>query len=979
LYDRFSEEAMTLRRLLLIACAGVSPSVAAAATFTVNTTADLPDTAPGNGVCATSAGSCSLRAAIQEANTTPAPDTIAFNVAGAGVQTFQASLPVIAQPVVIDGFTQPGAQPNTNPSGGLNTILKIEISGGLVLMGGGTTVRGVVAHEIRFLGPVPSQGVNHVEGNFIGTDATGTQDRSMGVGVSFSHLNAPVFVGGFSPKERNLISGNDTAGIDMLCTANIRSCHVGSFITGNLIGTDVSGQAALPNGIGIRLTSSGGVFIGGSHPDQRNVISGNTLSGILAVGGNSTNDGIGLEANRIGADDSGTIAIPNGTGVSFGPACIGDPSCRGPRVSMTGGLDTENLIAHNAGAGIHARGGLFSITGTTIKENGGDGITLETPWVPIDNSVVRLNTITSNGGSGISGSTSVMRIHILDNTISLNDRNGVELRAPVDAAASHAWIEGNSFSGNGLLGIDLGGDGVTPNDPLDQDQGPNDLVNHPVLASACTSGSVVQVNGSVQSEPSSNVRVEFFRSASCDPAGYGEGEARIGSDTAFTDAAGNGPFVTALNAAVTSGTWITATAALTGGFTRTSEFGRCVQVFPSVPPTQTVNGPTSVCAGTPFILFGVTGAEAFQWFRNGSPIPGATGLTYGRTSAALSDAASYTVLATSCGATTMSPAHTLGVVTCNDTPLRLDVDAHAGAGTVSDLNGVLEPGETALIEPRYRNDGILAQALDGTATVTGPTPGTYGLPDASAAYGTVTTGQTTDCFGVTGDCYRAAVGGPRPQTHWDALFEEATTGGDPPRRWSLHLGDTFTDMPRANPFYRFVETIVHDAVTGGCSTSTYCPNAPATREQMAVFVLVAREGPFYSPPACVAGAERFTDVPASSAFCRWVEELARRQVAGGCGGNGYCPSASVSRQQMAVFVLATREAPGYAPPACVAGAERFTDVPASSGFCRWIEELARRGVVGGCANNTYCPGNPVSRGEMSVFLTVTFGLLLYGP
>jgi hypothetical protein len=56
----------------------------------------------------------------------------------------------------------------------------------------------------------------------------------------------------------------------------------------------------------------------------------------------------------------------------------------------------------------------------------------------------------------------------------------------------------------------------------------------------------------------------------------------------------------------------------------------------------------------------------------------------------------------------------------------------------------------------------------------------------------------------------------------------------------------------------------------------------------------------------------------------------------------------------------------------------FTDVPASSPFCRWIEELARRGVVTGCGANTYCPTDPVTREQMGVFLSATFGLALYG-
>ena len=56
----------------------------------------------------------------------------------------------------------------------------------------------------------------------------------------------------------------------------------------------------------------------------------------------------------------------------------------------------------------------------------------------------------------------------------------------------------------------------------------------------------------------------------------------------------------------------------------------------------------------------------------------------------------------------------------------------------------------------------------------------------------------------------------------------------------------------------------------------------------------------------------------------------------------------------------------------------YADVPASSPFCRWIEELSRRGVVTGCGGGNYCPAVSVSREQMSVFLTVTFGLTLYG-
>ena len=96
----------------------------------------------------------------------------------------------------------------------------------------------------------------------------------------------------------------------------------------------------------------------------------------------------------------------------------------------------------------------------------------------------------------------------------------------------------------------------------------------------------------------------------------------------------------------------------------------------------------------------------------------------------------------------------------------------------------------------------------------------------------------------------------------------------------------------------------------------------------------------------------------------------------GCGGGNYCPTSGVTREQMAIFVLRTLD-PVLSPPTCTT--PMFGDVPASSPFCRWIEELARRGIVTGCGGGNYCPVAPVTREQMAVFLSGTFGLSLYGP
>jgi hypothetical protein len=220
-------------------------------------------------------------------------------------------------------------------------------------------------------------------------------------------------------------------------------------------------------------------------------------------------------------------------------------------------------------------------------------------------------------------------------------------------------------------------------------------------------------------------------------------------------------------------------------------------------------------------------------------------------------------------------------------------------------------------------------------------------------------------------------GGTRPASHWDATFTERLTpdvlGQTMP--WSVHVGESFADVPKASLYYRDIETLLHRQVTGGCAGGLYCPGSVTTREQMAAFVLLAKEGPGYAPAPC-SPPNVFADVPETSIFCDVIEELARRSVVVGCGGANYCPTFAVSREQMSVFVLRTLD-PALNPPACTT--PMFNDVPASNPFCRWIEELARRGVVGGCAAGLYCPLAPVTREQMAVFVSGTFGLTLYGP
>ncbi|MEO6714803.1 MAG: S-layer homology domain-containing protein, partial [Mycobacteriales bacterium] len=198
------------------------------------------------------------------------------------------------------------------------------------------------------------------------------------------------------------------------------------------------------------------------------------------------------------------------------------------------------------------------------------------------------------------------------------------------------------------------------------------------------------------------------------------------------------------------------------------------------------------------------------------------------------------------------------------------------------------------------------------------------------------------------------------------------------KKWLLHIGRSFSDVPPTSLYYRHVETLTHHGITGGCLFSrrgNFCPSTPTSREQMAPLLLIAKEGSGYPTPAC--GGDVFDDVTASNPFCGWIEELARRGVVRGCAPGLYCPQATVAREQIAVFVLRTL-VPGIVPPPCAAP-NVYADVPESHPYCAWIEELANRGVVSDCGGGNYCPAAEVSREQMAFFVTSGFGLTLYGP
>jgi hypothetical protein len=204
---------------------------------------------------------------------------------------------------------------------------------------------------------------------------------------------------------------------------------------------------------------------------------------------------------------------------------------------------------------------------------------------------------------------------------------------------------------------------------------------------------------------------------------------------------------------------------------------------------------------------------------------------------------------------------------------------------------------------------------------------------------------------------------------WDVVV---TNPSPSPLAGTLTSGwvSDFLDVPPTTTFEPFVAKLVGNGITAGCQGGNYCPNSPVTRAQMAVFLLRSKFGVCYVPPPATGTV--FTDVPSNSFAAGYIEALAAAQVAGGCGGGNFCPSSSVTRAQMGVFLLRTLEGPTYVAPACTVAT--FADVPCSNPFSRWIYELVARNITAGCGGGNYCPNTDVTRGQMAVFLVTTFAL-----
>ncbi|HXU37793.1 MAG TPA: FG-GAP-like repeat-containing protein [Blastocatellia bacterium] len=570
---RLNEDALS--DLVILRRGNSAPTVvntAAANTFIVTNT---DDGGPG-----------SLRQAITDANANAGADTIVFNIQGTALTiTPTTLLPDITEPVTIDGFTQPGFQgkPVVELNGGEVSVMQ---GAGLTIIGGNSVVRGLVINSFNIAGIQLSgtdqspTGHNVIEGNFIGTDISGTapgapQPRGINIGIfgsGFFGSNSNL-IGGTHSSARNVISGNGQ-GIRILVDGS-----TSNLVQGNYIGTDFTGSAPLGNSNeGIFIFDQPDNTIGGMQPGARNLISGNHLglaiTGPLEPGSLVQATGNLIQGNYLGTNFDGTSAIGNaseGVLINLGAAAntIGGATAGAANV-ISGNLHNGVVIGSEGSAPRSdniVQGNLIGTdsSGAAALGNVRNGVIISDAGNP---SMIKNNVISANGQNGVSiggffldpdtgvplfgGSGTVVEDNkigadlsgvkdlgnvfhgiyvennslthtIKNNVIAFNKKKGIVIPKNPDPEVLGAaegkeltpgfriMISQNSIFSNGDIGIDLNDDGQSsnhvrgPGDPPEANNGQN----FPELTARTGDGNTIQ--GVLKnSAPNKTFRIELY-------------------------------------------------------------------------------------------------------------------------------------------------------------------------------------------------------------------------------------------------------------------------------------------------------------------------------------------------------------------------------------------------------------------------------------------------------------------------------------
>jgi hypothetical protein len=484
---------------------------------------------------------------------------------------------------------------------------------------GGDGVRNVISanggNGIRLQGDASN---NTIQSNFIGVDFTGGIDLgNVEHGVALIGVSG-LTLGGTTANAGNVISGNGMAGV------YIANGSENVTVQGNLIGTNAGGSSAIANMRGVLVDESGNNQIGGTTSAARNIISGNTQQGVYLDGAGATENRV--EGNYIGTNGAGSTALGNGVGVqvSDGPGNIIGGTISGARNIISGnngdGVQIDYDVSGTGSVGDNVVAGNYigtNAAGTSALPNNGDGVQVGQPDTLVGGASANArNLISGNAQNGvrlISIGDTPSNNRIFGNYIGVNATNSAALGNGqngvlidninnqiggtsagegnviannggagvtfVNAANKNgSRIRGNSIFNNAALGIDLPPTGITANDALDPDAGPNDTQNFPVLTTATSAGANYFISGSLNSLASTTgFTLDFYANETC-PAvgGETEGQVYLGSASNLpTNATGDLTFTDIVVNNAPGFRWITATATSSTG--NTSEFSACIK------------------------------------------------------------------------------------------------------------------------------------------------------------------------------------------------------------------------------------------------------------------------------------------------------------------------------------------------------------------------------------------------------------------
>jgi photosystem II stability/assembly factor-like uncharacterized protein len=175
----------------------------------------------------------------------------------------------------------------------------------------------------------------------------------------------------------------------------------------------------------------------------------------------------------------------------------------------------------------------------------------------------------------------------------------------------------------------------------------------------------------------------------------------------------------------------------------------------------------------------------------------------------------------------------------------------------------------------------------------------------------------------------------------------------------------FADVSPTDLFLPAIDLLMEYGITSGCGASPplYCSTANITEGQMAVFVVRSVMG---GDNFAYTQTPYFSDVPATYQFFPWIQKMQDLGIALPCAPNQFCPETPVTRGIMAVLIIRGRY--DVSTPSNYPATPYFSDVPLTHPYFPWIQKMEQLGITSGCAPSSYCPNDPVTRGQMAVFI-----------